>query len=256
MNRTNSLVIRCKKDGEMAGMENHTYFDLLSHFGIGGAHPGGFLFTKELLSTEQIHKDSNILDAGCGTGQTAAYLYNQFKANISGIDINSMMLMKARERFETQQVPVHLYQASIEELPFADNTFDLVLSESVLAFVQKKKALAEIYRVLKKGGKLLANEMTINHPVSMEEEMEIVNFYQIDWLLLEEDWRNLLTDAGYRKIEILNGKKDLLSEKQMPEFHFSPSIEPELFGVLNQHAEILIKFCDSLSFRILKAVKE
>lgn len=236
-------------------MGNPTYFDLLSQFGIGGAHPGGFLLTQELMSSEQIDPGSNILDAGCGTGQTAAYLYNQYGAHITGIDINPVMLMKAQKRFTSQQMPVQVIHASIEELPFADNHFDMVLAESVLAFVTKEKALTEINRVLKSGGKLIANEMTINFPVSKSVEQEITNFYKIASLLMEEDWRKLLTDTGFKNIEVNKVGTAMYTESQMPEFHFSQSIEPELFDILNQHAEILIKYQDSLSCRILKATK-
>src|SRR5947199_3676343 len=124
-------------------MSNFTYFDLLANFGIGGAHPGGFLLTQELLSAENIHSESQILDAGCGTGQTSAYLYSHFGSNILGLDINPIMLKKAKNRFLSQKMPIQLIQGSVEKIPLKDATFDFVLSESVLAFVQKEQALRE-----------------------------------------------------------------------------------------------------------------
>ena len=159
-----------------------TYFDFLAKFGVGGAHPGGFLLTKDILSTENITNDSHILDAGCGTGQTAAYLYNEYKAKVVGIEINPIMIEKARNRFETQQLPVEVVAGSVEEVPFADNTFDFVLSESVLAFVNKPKALKEFFRVLKPGGRLLANEMTINKKLPQKDASEIKSFYTVERL--------------------------------------------------------------------------
>jgi SAM-dependent methyltransferase len=236
-------------------MGSYTYFDLLSQFGIGGAHPGGILLTKELLSAETINKTSQILDAGCGTGQTAAYLYNQYGANITGVDINPLMLKKASDRFLSQQLPIQLIQASVEELPMDDEIFDLVLSESVLAFVQKQKALSELFRVLKSGGRLIGNEMTLNYPINKEEEKEIKDFYGLDSLLCEEEWRNLLESAGFEDIEIKKEKKSLIEYKEMPEFNFSSNFVPELFDVLNQHAEIIIKYQESLSYRIITCTK-
>lgn len=237
-------------------MGNLTYFDLLAQFGIGGAHPGGFQLTRALLSSEQFNSDTKILDVGCGTGQTAAYLYNQYRANITCIDINPVMLNKAGERFRALQIPIDLQSASIEELPFEDQSFDVVLSESVLVFVNKTRALQEIYRVLKSGGKLIANEMTINYPVSSTAEKEITNFYNIDSLLLEEDWRRILVDAGFSKISLNKQETAMYAQSQMPEFHFSANIDPELFDILNQHAGILIKYQDSLSYRTIQAIKE
>lgn len=237
-------------------MGGFTYFDLLAHFGIGGAHPGGILLTKELLSKEKISSDSQILDAGCGTGQTSAFLFSQYEANICGLDLNPIMLEKAEKRFKAEQMPIKLIKGSIEEIPLETDSFDFVLSESVLAFVQKKKALSEFNRVLKKGGRLIANEMTINHPLSPEEENEIKQFYGLDTLLLEDDWIKLLKGAGFVDIEINNENKTLLGGNSVPEFHFSENFEPALFDVLHKHAEIILKYQDSLSYRTITATKE
>ncbi len=236
-------------------MGSYTYFDLLAQFGIGGAHPGGIQLTKELLSSENITKTSQILDAGCGTGQTAAYLYKQYGANIIGLDINPVMLKKANDRFLSQQLPIQLIHASLEEIPLKDEIFDLVLSESVLAFVDKRKALSELFRVLKSGGRLIGNEMTINTPIGIEEEKEIKDFYALDSLLYEEGWRNLLEEAGFEDIEIKKEKKSLIDYKEMPEFNFSSNFVPELFDILNHHAEIIIQYQESLSYRIITCTK-
>ncbi|WML44775.1 class I SAM-dependent methyltransferase [Neobacillus sp. PS3-40] len=233
----------------------YSYFDFLAKFGVGGAHPGGILLTKEVLSKENISNNSFILDAGCGTGQTAAYLFNQFKANVWGIEINPIMVKKAKKRFFEQQLPIQLVQGSIEEIPFENNSFDLILSESVLAFVDKRKALQEFSRVLKKGGRLIANEMTINFPLAVDDENEIKQFYDLDSLLLEQDWRNLLEEAGFKNIQINDGKPALSTSNTLPEFHFSKNVEPELFDILNQHAQIIINYQDSLGFRIITCTK-
>ncbi|MDR4948155.1 class I SAM-dependent methyltransferase [Neobacillus cucumis] len=232
-----------------------TYFDFLAKFGVGGAHPGGIHLTQNILSQENISEKSVILDAGCGTGQTAAYLYQQYRANVFGIEINPIMVEKAKSRFQTLQLPISLIQGSIEEVPFADNTFDFILSESVLAFVNKPKALQEFYRVLKKGGRLLANEMTMNRLVSDQEAAEIMNFYAVDSLLLEKDWENYLKSAGFQNIKIEEQNFPLSHGNQTPEFNFSTDFDPELFHILNEHGNIVIKYQDTLSYRIITATK-
>lgn len=237
-------------------MGNFTYFDLLSQFGIGGAHPGGFLLTKELLSEEKINSHSKVLDIGCGTGQTSAYLYSQFGATIFGLDINPIMLDKAKQRFLSLQMPIQLIQGPVENIPIEDKAFDFVLSESVLAFVQKEKALKEINRVLKSGGRLIANEMTINSAPSEQEVDEIKEFYNLDTLMLENDWRALLREAGFEEIIVKQGQRPLIGDQQMPEFNFSSNFEPELFGVLNKHAEIIFKYEEFLSYRIITCTKK
>lgn len=236
-------------------MGSFTYFDFLAKFGVGGAHPGGIILTKDILANEQISKDSNILDAGCGTGQTAAYLFQQYKANVTGLEINPIMIEKAKNRFQSLQIPIKLIQGSVENVPLEDGTFDFVLSESVLAFVNKPKALSEFYRVLKKGGRLVANEMTINEKLSAQEEQEIKEFYNLDSLLLEEDWKNLLTESGFQHIDIKKENISLTDGNSTPEFNFSSSFEPELFGIFNHHAHLLLKYSDVLSYRIINCTK-
>ncbi|HEY2421938.1 MAG TPA: class I SAM-dependent methyltransferase [Neobacillus sp.] len=236
-------------------MNDLTYLDLLAKFGIGGAHPGGITLTKDLLSSENISRNSYVLDAGCGTGQTAAYIYQQYQARVVGLEINTIMVEKAKRRFQTQQLPIPIIAGSIENIPFENNTFDFILSESVLAFVQKPKALREFYRVLKNGGRLIANEMTINNRLSQKAESEIKTFYSLDSLLLEEDWRHLLEELGFQEIKIKKEKQSISHGNNSQEFDFSLHFEPELFDILNEHGNLVIKYHDLLSYRIISCTK-
>ncbi|MED3563626.1 class I SAM-dependent methyltransferase [Bacillus xiapuensis] len=232
-----------------------TYFDFLAKFGVGGAHPGGIILTKELLANENISKNATILDAGCGTGQTAAFLAQEYQANVTGIEINPIMIEKAKNRFKTLNLPVKIIHGSVEETPFTDNSFDFVLSESVLAFVNKPKTLKEFYRVLKKGGRFIANEMTINQKLSFQDEQEIKQFYAVDHLLLEEDWKAQLENTGFKNIEIKKQKLSLAEGDHAPEFNFSANFEPELFAIFNMHANMILKYQDVLSYRIITCTK-
>ena len=98
--------------------------------------------------------------------------------------------------------------------------------------------------------------MTIDSPVSKQQENEIKEFYGLDTLMQEKDWEMLLELAGFEEIVIKQGEKSLANEKQMPEFNFSSNFEPELFDVLNKHAEIIIKYQDFLSYRIITCTKK
>lgn len=244
---------KIKGGAQMGGL---TYIDFLAKFGVGGAHPGGLLLTESMISQEKIPPGSLILDAGCGTGQTAALLYQEYQANVVGLELNSIMIEKAKNRFHNLNLPIQLVQGSVEEIPLAENTFDFALCESVLAFVNKPQTLNEFFRVLKKGGRLIANEMTINSPLSQLEEAEIKEFYAIDSLLFEEDWKNLLTEAGFQNIEIHAPKLDLLQGSPVQEFNFSQNFEPELFSILNQHGNMLVKYHDILSHRVFTCTKK
>lgn len=231
------------------------YLDFLSKFGVGGAHPGGINLTKKLLLSENINKNSTVLDVGCGTGQTAAFLYTQYGANVIGMDINPVMVKKAQQRMEKFDLPVKIIQGSVENCPLKDHTFDMILSESVLAFVNKRNALKEIYRLLKDGGRFIANELTINQylpPSSME---EIKHFYGLDSVLLERDWVTLLKQSGFKDIKIHKKKPSILINNTKQEYNYSKHIEPELFTVMNQHMQIMAKYNGILDYRVITCTK-
>lgn len=232
-----------------------TYFDFLAKFGVGGAHPGGIPLTKNILARENITNKSRILDAGCGTGQTAAYLYQHYFAKVVGLEINPIMIEKAKTRFQSLNFPIKLIQGSVEKLPFKDNSFDFILSESVLAFVNKPVALREFFRVLKNGGRLIANEMTINSKLSQVEESEIMKFYALDSLLMEDDWRNLFESAGFEELVIKTEKMNMGHGNTTAEFNFSKNFEPELFQILNEHGNMILKYQNILSHRIITCSK-
>jgi len=94
-----------------------------------------------------------VLDVGCGIGRLTKSL-SEHGANVTGIDISDVMLQKAR-----QLVPgsnVNFIQASASKMPFADQSFDVILAVFVLQHILDDalfdQSLAEILRVLKQGG--------------------------------------------------------------------------------------------------------
>ncbi|WP_254782292.1 class I SAM-dependent methyltransferase [Bacillus sp. OK048] len=220
----------------------------MSKFGVGGAHPGGIQLTKEVFKSERITSTTHILDVGCGTGQTAAYLATQYGAIVTGIDINPVMVEKAKTRMALYQLPVEIIQGSIENCPLKDETFDFIISESVLSFVNKPRSLTEAFRLLKKGGRFIANELTINQRMDPSNKKEITQFYGLDSLLMERDWITLLQRTGFKGIKIR--KQEQPQQSLTPEFYYSDYIEPELYTIMNQHFYIMAKYQGVLDYRV------
>ncbi|MEH6949589.1 methyltransferase domain-containing protein [Bacillus sp. JJ634] len=231
------------------------YLDFLSKFGVGGAHPGGIGLTKEILKTEEINKTSRILDVGCGTGQTSAYLAEQYGAKVTGMDINSIMVEKAKSRMRKYELPVEIIQGSIEEFPLKDGEFDFIISESVLSFVNQPKALKEIFRLLKNGGRFIANELTTNKRLSPTIEEEVKQFYGLGSVLTEKNWITLFEQAGFKHINIRMQEQSMLQYNPNPEFQYSEYIEPELYSVMYEHFNIMAKYDGVLGYRIFSCTK-
>lgn len=93
---------------------------------------------------------SKILDVGCGTGMNL-HLLNAF-GDVTGLDISAFALDCCRERGFNNVVV-----GDVEKLPFEDNLFDIITALDVLEHTEAPKALAEIHRVLKRGGFTVIN---------------------------------------------------------------------------------------------------
>ncbi len=96
-----------------------------------------------------------VLDAGCGTGGMLERLRQTEPGwSCSGLDFSEGALAHARARGL-----VELRQGSVDALPYADESFDVVVSLDVLYFagVDEARAMKEFYRVLKPGGVLVLN---------------------------------------------------------------------------------------------------
>lgn len=110
-----------------------------------------------LEALEPVKLDANmVLDAGCGTGEALRALQQRFKsAHVISLDVSENMLQHVRSKGSLWRKP-DVVCAEIEQLPFADNSIDLVFSNLAIQWVNDlPSALAELYRVLAPGGLLM-----------------------------------------------------------------------------------------------------
>jgi SAM-dependent methyltransferase len=92
-----------------------------------------------------------VLEVGCGWGELAEWIARETGADVVAVDLSPRMVDLARER------GVDARLADVEELPFADETFDVVVAAWMLYHVPDlERGLAEIARVLRPGGTLVA----------------------------------------------------------------------------------------------------
>ena len=105
-----------------------------------------------LIAQTPITANSDVLDVGCGTGNYAAALVTATGCRISGIDPSPKMLDVARSAVSWQQ----LREGRAERLPFADRSFDLVMTTDVIHHVRDRAAFfGEAARVLRLGGRIV-----------------------------------------------------------------------------------------------------
>lgn len=121
------------------------------------------------FSLGPIHKGETVLDVGCGAGvdSLVAAIMAGPDGRVVGIDLTPEMLERARENLrKTSLESVSFQEASAEELPFPDASFDVVISNGVFNLVpDKSKALKEVWRVLKPDGRLMmADQILTTEP--------------------------------------------------------------------------------------------
>lgn len=142
-------------------MDVQRYYDDFSRRYDTGRGEGYHALIDELesgLVREHLVDTSRVLEVGCGTGLILNRLIGD-RRHIVGVDLSMAMLQKAKDRAS------HLAQSDAVNLPFKDETFDVVCSFKVLAHVPLiSEALAEMSRVVKRGGLLVVE---FYNPISL-----------------------------------------------------------------------------------------
>ena len=129
-------------------------------FTSAGIRPGGLKLTRRGLALARLAPDDAVLDVGCGTGVTVAFLREQ---SIRALGIDSSAELLARGRTQNTGLPLLLGEG--EALPFANESFDAVLLECALSLVRDRmRVFLECHRVLKPLGRIIVADIYARNP--------------------------------------------------------------------------------------------
>ena len=112
-----------------------------------------------ILKEIDTQKWEGVLDAGCGTGAVIELLHEKYPdKQYTGIDISSKMIEVAQRKNISNAV---FMQGDCEELPFSDNSFDVVIcSQSFHHYTRPQMFFNSVSRVLKPNGRLILRDMS------------------------------------------------------------------------------------------------
>ena len=134
------------------------------------------------FSLGPIHKGETVLDVGCGGGFDVIFaaIMVGSKGKVTGIDATPEMLERSKKNLqETSIENVTFRQSNAEELPFPDNTFDVIISNGVFNLIpEKTKAFSEVFRVLKSGGRLMIADQILIGELSHEKKLSAESWAQ------------------------------------------------------------------------------
>ena len=156
---------------------------------------------RDVISLLNIKEGMSILDIGCGTGwalgQAASLIEN--KGLFYGVDLSDKMIERAKENFKTKEY-FHFIKANSESIPLDNNSFDFIIcTNSFHHYFNPEKALKEMYRLLKIGGKVYILDPTADiWIVKIIDKLAIllghghVKFYST------KEFKKLILGAGFK----------------------------------------------------------
>jgi SAM-dependent methyltransferase len=129
----------------------------------------GYLrMVRTLLDEAQLHPGDAVLEVGCGSGVLNRWLARRAAGahRITGVDINPYLLREATTlaRQEGLEGAIEFRDGNAESLPFADQSFDVAMSVTVIEEVDADRMLAEMVRVTKPGGRVAVIARALDMP--------------------------------------------------------------------------------------------
>ncbi|MBU1197741.1 class I SAM-dependent methyltransferase [Candidatus Micrarchaeota archaeon] len=160
-----------------------------------------------------------VLDAGCGNGRNLIPIIKKCR-RAYGVDSSRNMLAHAKNNLKKAGVRAILKHADIRKLPFVDERFDVIFCMAVLHHMppkQMRKALKEMHRVLRPGGRLYASVWSFRHPKAKKyhvKEGKIpwkphgrITGRRYHYFLTKTEWQDIVKRSGFNKAHLFFERK-------------------------------------------------
>ena len=181
----------------------------------GELHPGGERSTRRALELITLRRGERLLDLASGTGASALLAAREFGAGVTGVDYSEQAVLGATAAAQAERLEpsVRFARGDAEALALPDESFDAVLCEcSLCTFPDKPRALAEISRVLRSGGRVAISDVVVD-PERLPEELlgPIATIACVGSALTRAGYEKLLAEAGFSVFAVESRDHDTAS---------------------------------------------
>ena len=170
---------------------------------------------KYMAERGALDAHSIALDIGCGNGNTPIYLATTLGCRVTGVDLSGVRIGNALVACDDQPIEIQgrlaFEKATATNLPFGDESFSHVYSQSTIYHVHNKElALQEAYRVLVPNGTFVFDDLFKPSPVISDAAREFVfNRLLFDTEFSFDSYQDVLRDTGFEVVEVLDLTKNL-----------------------------------------------
>src|SRR5688500_795268 len=171
-------------------------------------------------ATANIRPGETVVDLGSGGGLDVFLAAKKVgpTGKAIGIDMTPQMIELARKNAAKAGVTnVEFHLASIDALPLADASVDIILSNCVINLApDKDEVFREIARVLKPGGRVAVSDIALKRPLPAELADDVMSYVGcIAGAIFISDYERGLRDAGFAHVQVLDTGADLNAYAQV-----------------------------------------
>jgi ubiquinone/menaquinone biosynthesis C-methylase UbiE len=154
--------------------------------------------------TEHLAGGSRVLEVAPGPGYLSIEIAQLGNYKVVGLDISKTMVEIAQANARTAGVAVEFRHGEAADMPFDDDTFDFIVCTAAFKnFTEPVRALNEMCRVLKTGGKALIADLRRDASwAGIDEEVKKMGLNAINSLIVKWTFRQMLLKSAYTKAEI------------------------------------------------------
>lgn len=171
-----------------------------ANLGLGCGNP---------VALASLREEETVLDLGSGGGFDCFLAADKVGKNgrVIGIDMTPEMVEKARENAEKGKYEnVEFRLGEIENLPAADNSVDIIISNCVINLApDKKNVFKEAFRVLKPGGRLMVSDIVLEKELPDSIRNSIKAYVEcVSGALLKDEYIEAIKEAGFKEVKIID----------------------------------------------------